>query len=54
MQDLIISNVKADLVRRIAVRVKIGEIDTTDALEVKDAAMYENELWKQREYSYDR
>ena len=43
MQDLIISNVKADLACRIAVQVKIVEIEPTDAPEVEDAAMYENE-----------
>ena len=46
MQDLIISDVKADLARQIAVRVKIVEIEPTDAPEVEDAAMYETELRK--------
>ena len=54
VQDLIISNVKADLARRIAVRVKIVDIEPTDAPEVEDAAIYENELRKELEPSYDR
>ena len=54
MQDLIISNVKADLPGRIVVRVQIVEIEPTDATEVEDAAMYYNELRKELEHSYDR
>ena len=53
MQDRIISTVKPDLARRIAVRVKIVEIQPTDVPEVEDAAMYEDELWKQLKHSYD-
>ena len=54
MQDLIIRNLKADLARRIAVRVKIVEIEPTDAPEVEDPATCENELRKELEHLYDR
>ena len=54
VQDLIISNVKADLARRIAARVKIVEIEPTDAPDVEDAAKYEDELRKELEHSYNR
>ena len=43
VQDLIISNVKGDLARRIAARVKIVEIEPTDAKDVEDAAKHEHE-----------
>ena len=54
VQDLIISNVIADLARRIAVRVVIVAIEPTDPPEVEDAAINQNELQKELEHSYDR
>ena len=54
MQELLISNVKADLARRIAAQVKIVEIEPTDAPIVEDSARYEAELRKELEHSYER
>ena len=54
VQDLIISNVKADLASQIAARVKIVEIEPTDAPDVEDAAKYEYESRKELEHSYKR
>lgn len=54
VQDLIISNIKADLARRIAARVKMVEIEPTEAPEVEDASRYEEELRTELAHSYDK
>jgi len=40
VQELLISNVKADLARQIAALVKMVEIEPTDTLVVEDSAWY--------------
>ncbi|RPB19989.1 hypothetical protein L211DRAFT_852695 [Terfezia boudieri ATCC MYA-4762] len=54
IQELIVNNIKADLVRRIAAQVWIVEIESVDAPQVKDEAQYEAELRKELEDLCDR
>lgn len=54
IQDLIISNIKADLARRIAVHVKLVEQECSDPPEPEDKERYEEELRKELQHSYDR
>jgi len=53
VQDLIISNVQADIARRIAAHVKIVEIESTDAPESEDQEKYAGELQQELLYSYN-
>ena len=48
-----LSNVKADLARRIAAQVKMVEVEPTETLVVEDSAKYEAELRKELEHSYE-
>ena len=54
VQDLIISNVQADIARRIAVHMKIVEIESTDAPEPEDQEKYAAELQQELLHSYNR
>jgi len=54
VQDLIISNVQADIARRIAAQVKIVEIESTDAPEPVDQEKYAGELQQELLYLYNR
>ena len=53
VQELLLSNVKADLVCQIAAQVKIVEVEPTKAPVVEDSVKYEAELRKQLEHSYE-
>ncbi|KAF8426774.1 hypothetical protein BGX38DRAFT_1147109 [Terfezia claveryi] len=54
VQELIVSNVKADLLRQIAAHVKIVEIEPTDAPQPEDQGRYEAELEEELHHSYNR
>ena len=54
VQDLIVSNIKADLARRIAVHVKVVESEPTEAPEREDQGRYQEELLKELDHSYER
>ena len=54
VQELIVNNIKADLVRRIAVHVKVVDSEPTEAPEREDKVRYEEELRKELDYLYDR
>ncbi|RPB18038.1 hypothetical protein L211DRAFT_854545 [Terfezia boudieri ATCC MYA-4762] len=54
IQDLIVNNIKADLVRRIAAQVRLVEVEPVNAPQVEDEGRYEAELRKELEHSYER
>ncbi|RPB19933.1 hypothetical protein L211DRAFT_852803 [Terfezia boudieri ATCC MYA-4762] len=54
IQDLIVNNIKADLVRRIAAQVRLVEVELVNAPQVEDEGRYEAELRKELEHSYKR
>jgi len=49
-----VNNIKADLTRRIAVNVKVVEVESEDPPEAEDQIRYEAELRKELQYSYER
>ncbi|KAF8414406.1 hypothetical protein BGX38DRAFT_1335379 [Terfezia claveryi] len=51
IKDLMVNNIKADLVRRIAAQVRMVEVEPVDAPQVEDEARYEAELRKELEHS---
>jgi hypothetical protein len=54
VQELLISNIKADLARRIAASVKVVEVEAEEPPEVEDQDSYEAELRKELKHSYER
>jgi hypothetical protein len=54
VQELLISNIKADLACRIAASVKIVEVEGEEPPEVEDQDSYEAELRKELKHSYER
>ncbi|KAF8458809.1 hypothetical protein BGX38DRAFT_1138404 [Terfezia claveryi] len=54
IKDLMVNNIKADLVHRIAAQVRMVEVEPVDAPQFEDEARYEVELRKELEYSYER
>ena len=54
VRELLISNVKADLARRIASTVTITEVEPTDPPSVEDERAFEEELRQELEHSYER
>jgi len=54
VQELLLSNIKADLARRITAQVKMVKVELTEASVVEDSAKYEAELRKELEHSYER
>jgi len=49
-----VSNIKADLARRIAVNVKVVEVESEDPPEAEDQIRYEAEWRKELQHSYER
>jgi len=47
-----VSNIKADLARRIAVNVKVKEVESEDYPEAEDQIRYKAELRKELQHSY--
>ena len=54
VQDLIMSNIKADLACRIVVHVKVVESEPTKATEREDQDRHHEELLKELDHSYER
>ena len=54
VRELLISNVKADLARRIASTMTITEVEPTDPPSVEDERAFEKELRQELEHSYER
>jgi len=49
-----VSNIKADLARRIAANMKIVEMESEEPPEVEDQESFEAKLRKELEHSYER
>lgn len=54
VQELLISNIKADLARRIAASVKVVEVESEEPPAVEDQDSFEAELRKELKHSYER
>jgi len=54
VQELLVSNIRADLARRIAAHVTVVESECPEVPEREDQARYEEELKKELDHSYDR